>query len=667
MTNNEAFVHITYLRKTIESYNYQYYVLSNPIISDYEYDMLLKELEKLENEFPQFSDPNSPSLRVGNDINQEFQQMEHKYPMLSLGNTYNEEELRDFDARIKKTLDEPFIYVCELKYDGTSISLTYDKGILKHAVTRGDGSKGDDVTANVRTIRSIPLSLLGNEYPPFFEIRGEIFMPHHVFQKINEEKIQQGEQPFANPRNAASGTLKIQNSSLVAKRKLDCFLYFLAGDHLPTTSHFQNLQQAGKWGFKIPPYIQQCHSMDEVMDFIKFWNEERRKLPFDIDGIVLKVDSLIQQRQLGFTSKTPRWAISYKFQAERAETKLVSIDFQVGRTGAVTPVANLEPVQLAGTTVKRASLHNADQIAMLDVRINDLVYVEKAGEIIPQIIGVNTANRDPSSLPIKFVEYCPECHTPLVRSEGEVAFYCPNDSGCPPQITGKIEHFISRAAMNINAGEATAELLYRNGLVSKISDLYQLTKDQLLSLDRFAEKSADNLIKSIEESKQAPFHRVLFALGIRYVGETLAKKIASHFKSIDTLQNATMEELTEAEEIGERIAQSIISYFVDSRNILIIEELKNAGVQLHTFENSEEKLSNKLTGLTIIISGNFELYSREEIKHLIEIHGGKNSSSISPKTNYLLAGNKIGPSKLDKAKKLNIPIINENDFIKMIE
>ncbi len=667
MNHNEALDRITFLRNTLETHNYHYYTLSEPIISDFDFDNLMKELEKLEGKFPEFADPHSPTQRVGNDINQEFYQLEHKYPMLSLGNTYNEGELGDFDARVKKTLDEPFEYVCELKYDGTSINLTYENGRLKHAITRGDGTKGDDVTANVKTIRSIPLTLFDKGFPAFFEIRGEIIMPHSVFQKLNEEKIQHGEQPFANPRNAASGTLKIQNSSLVAKRKLDCFLYYIVGEGLPTSSHFQNLEIARKWGFKVPSYLKRCSSIDDVYEFIKFWNIERKNLPFDIDGIVIKVDSMVQQRKLGFTSKTPRWAISYKFQAEQAETRLLSVDFQVGRTGAITPVANLEPVQLAGTTVKRASLHNADQIVLLDVRLNDMVFVEKAGEIIPQIIGVNIDNRNLNSQPLKFIEYCPECNTPLVRTEGEVAFYCPNDNGCPPQITGKIEHFIGRAAMNINAGEATAELLYRNGLVNKVSDLYQLTKQQLLSLDRFAEKSAVNLLNSIEESKQVPFPRVLFALGIRFVGETVAKKLAAHFKSIDSLINASTEELIEAEEIGERIAQSIMAYFGDEKNRQILEDLRAAGIQLIVKDDAESRISDKLTGLSIIISGNFERYSREEIKHLIEIHGGRNVSSISPKTNYLLAGDKIGPSKLDKARKLNIPIINENDFIKMIE
>jgi DNA ligase (NAD+) len=667
MTREEAHKRILILRDELERHNYLYYIVSTPVISNYEFDILMKELESLEKEFPEFYDDNSPTQRVGNDLNQEFKQVEHKYPMLSLGNTYNIDDLKEFDARVKKGLDEPYTYVCELKYDGISVSLVYEDGKLKYGVTRGDGTKGDDVTSNVRTIKSIPLKLSGTDHLKMFEMRGEIFLPHKVFNQLNAEKIRNGEQPFANPRNAASGTLKMQNSSQVAKRKLDCFLYFMVGEQLPHNSHFENLQAARKWGFKMPEHIKCCHSIDEVFDFINYWDKERKNLPFDIDGIVIKVDSLTQQKKLGFTSKTPRWAISYKFQAEQAETRLLSIDFQVGRTGAITPVANLEPVLLAGTTVKRASLHNEDQIALLDVRINDFVFVEKAGEIIPQIIGVNLAKRSSDSIPVTFIKQCPECNTPLVRNEGEAAYYCPNENGCAPQITGKIEHFISRAAMNINAGEATAELLFRNGFVHKVSDLYLLTLDQLLSLERFASKSAENLLKSIEESKKAPFHRVLYALGIRYVGETVAKKLTSHFKNIDQLMNATTEELIEVEEIGERIAQSVLSFFADSKNQEIVEDLRKAGVQFKIDEQSVTKLSDRFNGLSIVISGNFERYSREEIKKLIESHGGKNVSSISAKTNYLLAGDKIGPSKLVNAQKLNIPIIYENDFLKMIE
>jgi DNA ligase (NAD+) len=667
MNRDEALKRITFLRDELERHNYLYYVVSNPVIADYEYDILMKELNNLEQAYPEFFDENSPTQRVGNDISLEFNQLNHKYPMLSLGNTYNENDLRDFDARVTKALDEPFIYVCELKYDGVSISLTYENGRLKHAVTRGDGTKGDDVTKNVRTIKSIPLKLKGTDYLNSFEIRGEIFMPRKIFDQLNREKLQNGEQAFANPRNAASGAIKLQNSAQVAKRHLDCYLYYIIGEKLLSDSHYENLQLARKWGFKVPEHMKRCDSIDEVHNFIQYWDAERRNLPFDIDGIVIKVDSLVQQRNLGFTAKTPRWAMSYKFQAEQAETRLLSIDFQVGRTGAVTPVANLEPVQLAGTTVKRASLHNADQIAMLDVRIGDWVSVEKAGEIIPQIVGVNIDKRESASEQVKFIEFCPECKAPLIRNEGEAAWYCPNENGCPPQITGKIVHFIGRAAMNINAGEATVELLFRSGLVNKTSDLYRLTKEQILSLDRFADKSAENLVKSIDESKQVPFSRVLFALGIRDVGETIAKKLVAHFKSIDNLMNASFEELTEVDEIGERIAQSLQQFFAVPKNREMIEELRTVGVQLIAAEDARQLLSDKLSGLSIIISGNFEKYSRDELKDLIELHGGKNISSISSKTNYLLAGEKIGPSKLEKAQKLNVPIISENDFIKMIE
>lgn len=667
MTREEASKKISHLRDELDRHNYLYYVISQPVISDYEYDQLMKELEDLEKKFPEFYDQHSPSQRVGNDINLEFNQVEHKFLMLSLGNTYNEGELREFDNRVRKLLDEPYQYVCELKYDGVSISLTYEKGRLKHAVTRGDGTKGDDVTANVKTIRSIPLVLKGEGYPELFEIRGEIFLTHKIFEQLNLERSANGEQPFANPRNAASGTLKLQNSSLVAKRKLDCFLYSIVAGNMPAQSHYQSLTLAKEWGFKIAPYIQRVDNFDGVLAFINHWENERKNLPFDIDGIVIKVDSYVQQRRLGFTAKVPRWAISYKYKAERAETRLLTIDYQVGRTGAVTPVANLEPVQLAGTTVKRASLHNADQIAMLDVRLKDIVFVEKAGEIIPQIVGVNLEKRSPDSEKVRFITHCPECGSVLQRNEGEAAYYCPDENNCPPQITGKIEHFISRGAMDINAGEATAGVLYQKGFVRKVSDLYKLSREQLLTLERFASKSAWNLIKSIEESKNVPFPRVLYALGIRYVGGTVAKKLALHFKNIDNLIHARFDELIEAEEIGERIAQSVITYFANSENRRIVEELRQAGVKLSMEENTLPALSDKLNGLSIIISGNFESATREEMKQLIEQHGGKNVSSVSIKTNYLLAGDKIGPSKLEKARKLNIPIISENDFLKMIE
>jgi DNA ligase (NAD+) len=668
MTKEEAKQRIQGLRNELDKHNYSYYVLSNPVISDFDYDMLMKELEGLEKQFPEFYDEHSPIQRVGNDINLNFNQIEHKYQMLSLGNTYSENELKEFDNRVKKLLEVPYQYVCELKYDGVSISLTYEKGMLKHAVTRGDGSKGDDVTANVKTIRSIPLRLKGTDYPDLFEIRGEIFFPHKVFEQLNQEKIKSGEEPYANPRNTASGTLKLQNSSLVAKRKLDCYLYTVVGEKLPYQFHYQNLMKAKEWGFKVPEYIKLVNSIDEVFDFIKYWDIERNNLPFDIDGIVLKVNSLAQQAELGFTAKVPRWAISYKFKAEKAETRLLSIDFQVGRTGAVTPVANLEPVLLAGTTVKRASLHNADQIALLDVRVNDWVYVEKAGEIIPQIVGVNTARRTPESQQVKFITECPECHALLIRNEGEAAYYCPNENGCPPQITGKIEHFIGRATMNINAGEATADLLFRKGLVHKASDLYKLTKEQLLTLDRFASKSAENLIKSIDESKKVPFSRVLYALGIRFVGETVAKKLASHFKNIDSLIEASFDDLIAVDEIGERIAKSVLDYFDDPRNLEIITGLREAGVQLKQEEDKTKALSDKLVGKSFVVSGSFETpQRRKELEQLVELHGGKKVDSVSASTSFIVAGENMGPSKLGKAQKLNIPIISENDFLKMIE
>jgi DNA ligase (NAD+) len=668
MAEEEANLRIQFLRNEIERHNYQYYVLHQPVVSDFDFDRLMKELESLEKQYPQFFDENSPTQRVGNDINLEFKQLEHKYPMLSLGNTYNEEELRDFDNRVKKALEAPFQYVCELKYDGVSISLTYENGLLKQAITRGDGTKGDEVTANVKTIKSIPLRLKGSGFPAFFEIRGEIFYPHKVFEQINQEKIRNGEEPYANPRNTASGTLKLQNSSLVAKRKLDCYLYYLMGEELPTPSHFQNLMMAREWGLKVPEYMKRVDTVEEVFSFIKYWDKERYNLPFDIDGIVIKVDSLLQQAELGFTAKSPRWAIAYKFQAERVETRLLSIDFQVGRTGAVTPVANLEPVLLAGTTVKRASLHNADQIAMLDVRINDWVYVEKAGEIIPQIVGINVDKRSGRSEPVKFIDRCPECSATLVRNEGEAAWYCPNENGCPPQITGKIEHFISRAAMNINAGEATADLLFKKGLVHKASDLYKITKDQLLSLERFADKSAENLIKSIEESKKVPFSRVLYALGIRFVGETVAKKLANHFKDMDSLVSASYEELVAVEEIGDRIANSILAYFDDPKSLEIIATLREAGVQLNLEQEADKTVSSKLAGKSVVISGSFATpQRRKDLEQLVVMHGGKKLDNVSAATSFIVAGENMGPSKLEKARKLNISIISENDFLKMIE
>jgi DNA ligase (NAD+) len=683
MTREQAIKRIQILRDELERHNYLYFILSTPVISNYEFDKLMKELESLEKEFSEFYDENSPTQRVGTDINQEFRQVEHKYPMLSLGNTYNTDELREFDARVRKALNEAYQYVCELKYDGIAISLTYQDGKLKHAVTRGDGTKGDDVTTNIRTVRSIPLKLNGSDFPRIFEIRGEVFMPRKVFDFLNQEKIRNGEPPLANPRNSAAGTLKLQNSSQVAKRDLDCVLYYLIGDKLPSYSHYQNLQTARNWGFKISEYIKNCSTIDEIFDFINYWDTERKKLPFDIDGIVIKIDSLTQQEKLGFTSKTPRWAISYKFQAEKAETRLLSIDFQIGRTGAVTPVANLEPVQLAGTTVKRASLHNADQIELLDLHYNDIVLIEKAGEIIPQILGVNQDNRPLEGLKVQFVKNCPECNTPLIRREGEAAHYCPNENGCPPQIKGKIEHFISRNAMNIDSlGEGKVETLYDKGLLKNIADLYDLTFQDLLGIEKiiqtddsakprktsFREKTVQNILNGIETSKKVPFERVLYALGIRNVGETVAKKLAINFKNIDALKSASVEDLIQVDEIGEVIAKSLSDYFANDRNLAIIERLRKKGLQMAIAKGSDKTISNVLEGKSIVVSGIFSTpQRRKELEQLVELHGGKRVDSVSASTAFIVAGEKIGPNKLVNAQKLNIPIISENDFLKMIE
>lgn len=668
MIKEEIKSRIKHLRDTINHHNYLYYVLTQPEISDFEYDLLLKELIELENNNPEFFDESSPTQRVGNDISKEFVQVVHKYPMLSLGNSYSKEEIADFEGRIRKVLPDADIeYICELKYDGVAIGISYKNGILERAVTRGDGVQGDDVTNNVKTIKSIPLILRNDNFPSEFEIRGEILLPHKSFDKINKERENSGEQPFANPRNAAAGTLKLQKSSEVAKRPLDCYLYFVLGEKLPFHSHYENLTEAKKWGFKIPEHIQKCKNIDEIFDYINYWDIERKNLPFDIDGVVIKVNSYKQQEQLGFTAKSPRWAIAYKFKAEQAKTRLLSIDYQVGRTGAITPVANLEPVLLAGTTVKRASLHNFDQIQLLDIRLNDYVFVEKGGEIIPKIVGVDKDSRRADSSEIEFIKYCPECNTELIRIEGEAKHYCPNETGCPPQIKGRIEHFISRKAMNINAAEATVEALVDKGLINDSADLYTLTKEDILTLERFAEKSATNLVESIEESKKTPFYKVLFALGIRYVGETVAKTLANEFKSLDSIKNANVDELISVNEIGERIASSITDYFKNEKNIKIIEKLKEAGVQLESNEPTLNQTDNKLNGQTFVISGTFEKHSRDELKDLIEKHGGKNTGSISAKTNFLLAGENIGPSKLEKVKKLKIPVINEDDFIKMIQ
>ena len=667
------------LRKEIEKHNHLYYVLSQPVISDYQYDMMLLELEKLEKKYPQYADPNSPTQRAGSDINVEFTQIAHKYPMLSLSNTYSETELTDFDERVRKDISDDYSYVCELKYDGASISLTYRNGELLHAVTRGDGVKGDDVTANVRTIRSIPLKLQGDDYPQEFEIRGEIMMTHAVFNKLNEERLQNGEAPFANPRNAASGTLKMQNSEQVAKRSLDCFLYYMLGDSLPAQSHYENLQKARQWGFKIPPHATICNTMQNVVKFIDEWATQRNSLPFDIDGIVVKVDNLAQQRQLGMRSKSPRWAVAYKFPAERAETFLNSISYQVGRTGAVTPVANLEPVRLAGTTVKRASLHNADQIQLHDIRIGDAVYVEKGGDIIPKIIGVNMEKRKDDASPTVFVTNCPECDAKLIRNEGEAVWYCPNDNDCPPQIKGRIEHFISRRAMNIDSlGEGKIEMLYDKGLIHDVADLYTLKYEQLFGLEKavtddegnvkkigFREKTAEKILTGIEASKQAPFERTLYAIGIRFVGETIAKKLARAFKNIDKLSNAAYDDLVAVDEIGDRIAASVVDYFSRTANRNIIERLKQAGVKFESEDSGQQTKSDALKGKTVVVSGVFSI-SRDEIKKLVEEHGGKNSSSVSSKTNFVLAGEKMGPEKLKKAETLGVSTISEEDFYKMI-
>lgn len=655
------------LRAELHRHNYNYYVLNAPEISDKQFDDMMRELQDLEKEHPEYQDENSPTMRVGSDINKNFTQVAHKYPMLSLGNTYSEGEVAEFYERVKKALNEDFEICCELKYDGTSISLTYEDGKLIRAVTRGDGEKGDDVTDNVKTIRCIPLVLHGN-YPPSFEIRGEILMPWVVFEELNREKEAREEPLFANPRNAASGTLKLQNSAIVASRKLDSYLYYLLGENLPCDGHYENLQTAAQWGFKISEHMKKAHTLQEVMDYINYWDTERKNLPVATDGIVLKVNSLRQQKNLGYTAKSPRWAIAYKFQAERALTRLNKVTYQVGRTGAITPVANLDPVQLSGTIVKRASLHNADIIEGLDLHIGDMVYVEKGGEIIPKITGVDKEARTMLiGEKVKFITRCPECGSQLIRYEGEAAHYCPNETACPPQIKGKIEHFISRRAMNIDGlGPETVDMFYRKGLIANAADLYTLTADDIKDLERMGEKSADNIIKGIASSKEVPFERVLFALGIRFVGETVAKKIAKSFANIEELEQADMATLTNIDEIGEKIAQSIVSYFANASNRQLVERLKEAGLQ---FSRSEEDLSgytDKLSGQSIVISGVFQHHSRDEYKALIEKNGGKNSGSISSKTSFILAGDNMGPAKLEKAQKLGIKIMNEDEFLELI-
>ena len=654
------------LSEELNKHNHNYYVLNNPSISDFEFDKLLAELIDLENKYPQFKQADSPTQRVGSDISNVFKTVTHEFPMLSLGNTYSAEELNDFHNRIVKEIEIDPEYVCELKFDGASISVSYENSKYLRAVTRGDGTQGDDVSENIKTIRSIPLSISGENIPQNFEIRGEIIMPHKVFDELNEIREENGESPFANPRNATSGSIKMIDSREVAKRNLDCYFYYMMGKNLSATTHWESLQQLKSWGFKISEHSKLCKTISEVYNYIEFWDEERKNLSYDIDGIVIKVNSFAQQEILGFTAKSPRWAIAYKFKAEQVSTKLLSIDYQVGRTGAVTPVANLEPVQLAGTVVKRASLHNADQIALLDIRINDIVFVEKGGEIIPKIVGVES--HDKNSSPTQFITHCPECGTQLYRPEGEARHFCPNSDHCPPQIKGKIEHFISRKAINIeNIGEETVALLYYTCLVRSISDLYKLKKEDILPLDRMAEKSANNIINSIEKSKEVSFDRVLFALGIRFVGETVAKILAKAFKNILNLSIASKEELMQVDEIGDRIADSIIEYFNNKEHTQLIADLMNAGLQFELQEDENESLSDKLQGMSIIISGTFKNYSRDEIKSVIEQHGGKNVSSISKNTDLFVAGENIGPAKLKKATELNIKIVSEEEFIKMIE
>ena len=655
---------IIFLRERLNYYNYKYYIETDPVVSDFEFDALMRELQDLEAEHPEYADPNSPTVRVGSDITNEFRSVEHSFPMLSLSNTYSIGELHEWIDRVEKEIDEPE-FVCELKFDGTAISLTYEHGRLLRAVTRGDGTRGDDVTENVRTIRSVPLVLTGEGYPDFFEIRGEILMPYASFDRLNAERDAAGEPPFANPRNAAAGTLKQQQSQVVARRGLDCTLYQLAGNDLPHASHWENMEAARRWGFKISDNMRICRSREQITEYIEHWDTERKALPFPTDGVVVKVNRYADRRALGTTSKAPKWAVAYKFKAEQALTRLLKVTYQVGRTGAVTPVANLEPVLLAGTTVKRATLHNADQIAALDIREGDMVYVEKGGEIIPKITGVDLAQRPSDSRPLEYITECPECGATLVRYEGEAKHYCPNQSHCRPQIIGRIIHFIRRKAMDIDGlGEETVELLFENGLAGCIADLYDLRAEQLAPLPRLGEKSAENIMQSIRRSTEVPFHRVLFALGIRFVGETTAKYLASHFRSLDTVMAATREELTEAEEVGEKIADSIIEYFADEKNRAIIERLRKAGLR---FEAEQRKAASEvLKGLTFVISGTFADHSRDELKAMIEAHGGKNLAAVSSNTSYLLAGDKIGPTKLQKATKLGIKIISEAEFVAMI-
>jgi len=682
MTFEKARDLVDQLTKELNEHNFRYYVLAQPLISDYDFDMKMKQLEQLEKQYPDLAFSDSPTQRVGGAITKEFKQVRHEYPMLSLGNTYSEQEIIDFVTRVKKLIPEKVEYVCELKYDGVAIGLRYENGRLVSGITRGDGEQGDDVTTNIKTIRSIPLRLRADGYPEKFEIRGEVMMTRDVFDQINEERVEIGEQPFANPRNAAAGSLKMQDSAEVAKRSLDCFLYYLVGDRLPINNHYDSLRECRRWGFKIPNYIAKCSSVEDIFDFIQYWNTARRDLNFDIDGVVIKVNSYEQQQALGFTAKSPRWAIAYKFEAESAATELLSIDYQVGRTGAITPVANLAPVALAGTTVKRASLHNADIIEKLDIRVGDVVFVEKGGDIIPKITGVDFNRRPKSSQTTEFIRQCPECGATLIRNEGEAAHYCPNDSGCPPQIKGRLEHFISRKAMNIESlGEGRIEILYENDLVKSISDFYYLSNESLLGLEKifpadgekkerrvsFREKTVENIMTGIENSKQVPFQRVLYALGIRYVGETVARKLAAHFGNIDALIMANIETLTSVPEIGERIAGSITDYFSKPENIRIIAKLKDAGIQMKTIQAEEPIADGKLVGLSFVVSGVFQNFSREGIKQVISEQGGRVLSAVSANTSFLVAGDKMGPAKIRRAEAIGVKIISEAEFMEMIK
>ncbi|WP_034040292.1 NAD-dependent DNA ligase LigA [Wocania ichthyoenteri] len=658
--------HIQNLRNELREHNYNYYVLDNPAISDYDFDIKLKELQELEAKYPEFFDANSPTQRVGGEVTKNFETIAHEHRMYSLDNSYSKEDLQDWEIRIKKLVDGGIQYTCELKYDGASISLTYENGLLVKAVTRGDGFQGDNVTANVKTIKSVPLQLKG-DYPPKFDIRGEIVLPFDGFNKMNEERIELGEEPYRNPRNTASGSLKLQDSAEVAKRPLECLLYNLTGSNLGIQTQFESLVKAREWGFKVPDTAKLASSIDEVFEFINYWNVHRHDLPYETDGVVVKVNNLQQQEELGHTAKAPRWAMAYKFKAEQVSTQLNSITYQVGRTGAITPVANLEPVELAGTTVKRASLHNADQIEKLDIRVGDEVFVEKGGEIIPKIIAVDFTKRKPDAGPTQYITHCPECNTLLERLEGEAKHFCPNYNGCNPQIIGRIQHYISRKAMDIDGlGGETVALLVNEGLINNYSDLYELTKEQVMPLERMAEKSAENLVAGIEASKQIPFERVLFALGIRFVGETVAKKLAKHYKSIDAIAIASEEDLVNVDEIGIKIAQSVTAFFKDEKNVLILNRLKQFGVQLEISANQLIGQTNILKGQSIVVTGVFESISRNDLKKLIEDNGGKISSSISSKTSYIIAGANMGPSKKDKAENLNISIINEHEFLQKL-